>query len=241
MVATHGDTLCDILSQHQSSINHRRHPRRTKNCLPSGTPYGSSEVVKSLALEALDPFRVLLRCHPFSWNWCLAVGSEARTPSAGHQTPPARDHSEGLLPPCHGARQGLGCSPISLRFFLTIFLWKGWLTSSLDEAALRQHFTVTTKRLSCVVMNFINCQPMFSRFHTSWDTMFCHCLKHHLNFSYDKDSDITDEWRSETLINFLCSQVAEQNRFTSSTCCYLSQQPCTLETYSVWMNWWIWS
>ena len=116
-----------VITQHQS-INHRRHPRRTTSLklFPIRHPHGSSEVeVKSLALKALDPFRVLLRCHPFSWNWCLRVGSEARTPSAGHQTPPARYHSEGLLPPCHGALQGLGGSLIhyGLLFFenTTIF------------------------------------------------------------------------------------------------------------------------
>ena len=38
-------------------------------------------------------------------------------------------------------------------------------------------------------------------------------------------TDISDAWRSETVIDFLC-QVAEQNGF-NSTCCYLSQQPCT--------------
>ena len=131
-------------------------------------PYGSYEVAKaagkSLALQARDPFRVLLRCHPFSWNWCLRVGSEARTPSAGHQTPPARYHSEGFLPPCHGALRGLGGSPMSLRLLLlkTFHLFcQGSLTGSLEwqpAATSGMNLTPYAQQLQ----NIISSHPLFS-------------------------------------------------------------------------------
>ena len=64
--------VCDTLAQKKSLRNTKaasmRHPRTTTSLklFAIRHPYGSSEVeLKCFALKALDPFRVLLRCHPF--------------------------------------------------------------------------------------------------------------------------------------------------------------------------------